>query len=420
MDPASGEITTPPDPHAKPETPAEATTEDTPATDVQAVDQPEGEDEYDEPAGIAPQDLSKEINDNPALKEFLDSNPEFKDKVFANARLAAKVNEFQEIFRTPAEARISATEHGKFSNLKTIMGELDGSPKSANDFIQAMLPESYLLNEDGTPQLDQNGKPRHDGSVYKFLKGAYQLRMDNLRNSYINRGDNDAAAAVDLLMERQGFTAPSTLQEDGSPELQQQREQIRQERAELDRMKAQDAQTKAAAFTQSLDEAAGDIFDAEIGKRLKIADGLSAPSKTVERIKDLLAETLDNKPTFRTERDSLLKRPQTDKVKGEYAAFTKRYMQQYLPQIIARVLREDGTTEIEAQNFRQSQQSARAEASRSEARGSGTTGPKAPAAPMDGAQLRNVVTQELRTQLGREPLQPEILRAIIERRQKAA
>jgi hypothetical protein len=422
MNPETGEIV-PPDPNkskadAAEQTQTEATTEEAPAAGSEGATDDGEVSSLDDASGIAPADFAKTLEEKPELKALLDADPELKNSLFANSRKAAKLDEFQQIFRSPEEAKFSAEQHGRFSNLKTIMGSLDGTPTTAAEFIEAMLPESYLLNEDGTPQLGKNGKPVHDGSVYKFLKGAYQLRMDNLMAKYQREGDEEAAAAVDILMERQGFKAPSTPNEEGlSAELKQQKEAIAAERAELDSRKKAEAAERTENFLNSVDMATGEAFEAEINKRLKVADGLSAPEATVEMIKQRLAEVINSNPVFTDQRDQLLRRPQTEAVKKELVALNKRFMHDHLGKILADVLASEGTTEIEAQQNRQLKQAARADASRSEARTASTGTSKAAPAPMDGAQLRNAVTTELQTKLGRRPSETEILTGVMLRRQ---
>jgi hypothetical protein len=226
------------------ETPAEQTAPEQPAAEQTA-----GEDdafEWEAPRTATPKELIEKLNAKPELKAALEADPEIRDLIFSNARVAAKNKAYSELFGSVDEARTVSDGHKTFANLRNLMGQVKpGDLSSTQPFINAMLEQGALRDEEGNPLRRQDGSLVTDGSVGRLMNNLAQLRLANSKPKRKRTGDNETLAALDTIMERAGFRAPSSVAEDEmSDSLKAQKAELDAERKQMDEARA--TQQKAA------------------------------------------------------------------------------------------------------------------------------------------------------------------------------
>ena len=166
-------------------TPEEIAAEEVAATEAAAAEETEKEapedelpnfDDFDlDPVALAPKELAGKIETDSALTAALDANPELKNELFANARLAAETAQFKEVFGSPAEAKVAAEGHAKFASISSRMLSIkDNDMATLAPVMTEMLEASALRGPEGQLQYDAKGQLVTDGSVGRF--SAQQLR----------------------------------------------------------------------------------------------------------------------------------------------------------------------------------------------------------------------------------------------------
>lgn len=401
------------------EAPDQGTTE-APDTDNQADGQTEeGDldqgDPYQLDTAIGARDLAARIADDPALEAALEANPELKNQLFANARRASRVDKYEEVFASPDEARVAAEQHGVFSNMRGLLADVNDL-QTTGQFIDAMIEQSYLLNEDGTPQINPTtGKPRTDGSVGRLFKHAFELRALNWHKEFEQQNDEQGMAAIDYLMERLGASSkPSTSSEDESlpADVRARAAAVEQREKALAEQTKQQQETRETEFWDSVASLRKQKFDAELDKYFKNATGLveaNRPQITTEIKQELLRKVEEN-ATFKTRYDRLKRQGLNETTKQSHVALAMEVMRDHLPKIVSKAFAKFGEAAISQQKQQDATQAARAAASRGD--GKTALGGARPAAPMDSKTLYNSITEQLRKSLGRDPEPFEVLTGI--------
>lgn len=402
------------------ETPAgESTVEQTAAEtpEAPAAEQTQASDddsfEWEAPQTATPKELLDKLNAKPELKAALDADPELRDLIFSNARVAAKNKGYSELFGSVDEARTVSEGHKTFANLRNLMGQVKpNDPQSTQSVINAMLEQGALRDEEGNVLRRQDGSLVTDGSVGKFLNNALQLRLNLIENEAQRTGDNETLAALDTIMERAGFRAPSSAAEDEmSDSLKAQKAQIDAERKQIDDQRAaaqKEAQTNHdngvfAKIDLSLDKAMTSIFDRATGLTPFVRNQVEL------KLRSGLKKAIAGNPAYQAELDVIERMPLGDKRADRHATLATRYVQDHLLTVARPILAEAGVTIQKQAAANKQTQAARAEVARSDVRGS--TAPAKPAAPQNPAAQRAQIRSELQQQFGREPLLEEIIAA---------
>ena len=396
--------------------------EEKPAQETADDDLPSFDDFEVDPAALAPKELAGKIESDAALTAALDANPELKNELFANARLAAETAQFKEVFGSPAEAKIAAEGHAKFAAISSKMLSIqDGDAASLAPVMTSMLEASALRGPDGQLQYDPKGQLITDGSVGRFLRNSFQQRMEMFASQFQAAGDDEGQAAVDILMERAGLRASSSAKEEEmSAEMRTQHESIKTERAALEREKSERKAEVAGAYTATVNTRIDAMMDAGISAVLSRATGLNDFSrKTVEgNIRTALAQEISRNPQFQTEMDRLDRMPYGPERQKAHMALATRYFQTGLAKVATAKLAEAGAALTAKQQMQADKSAARTEAARSEVRGALPAAKAAPAQ-TEREQFASVEA-DLRKTLGRSPTNLELMAERVRRNTQSA
>jgi hypothetical protein len=399
-----------------------AASETEPKTDEEDDDLPNFDDFELDPIALAPKELATEIETDPALTAALEANPELKNKIFANARLAAETAQFKEIFGSPAEAKVAAEGHAKFASIAGAMGSIkDGDTTSVRPVMQQMLEASALRGPDGQLQYDKDKNLITDGSVGKFLRSSFQQRIEMFAEKFAKDGDEDGQAAVDILMERAGLRAPSSASnEEMSEATRTELATLQAERAQLAQEKQERATETATTYNSTVNTKIDAMMDIGINSILSRATGLNDfTRKIVEKnIRVALQTQISKNPQFQTEMDRLEKMPYGKERQKEHMALATRYFQTGLAKVAQSALTEAGASLTAKQKAQADKSAARTEAARSETRGAVATTKSAPAL-SEHETLRQVET-DLRAKLGRSPSNLELMQENLLRKSRTA
>ena len=380
-------------------------------------------DDFDlDPVALAPKELAGKIETDPALTAALDANPELKNELFANARLAAETAQFKEVFGSPAEAKVAAEGHAKFASISSkMLGIKDGDAASIAPVMSEMLEASALRGPDGQLQYDAKGQLITDGSIGRFLRNSFHQRLDLFASQFVATGDDEGQAAVDILMERAGLRAPSSAKEEEmSAEVRTQYEALKAERAALDQEKTTRAAEVATAYHSTVNTRIDAMMDTGINAVLSRATGLNDFSrKTVEsNIRTALAQEISRNPQFQTEIDRLERMPYGPERQKAHMALATRYFQTGLAKVATAKLAEAGAALTARQQAQATKSAARTEAARSEVRGALPTAKAAPAQ-TEREQFASVES-DLKKSLGRSPTNLELMAERVRRNTQTA
>jgi hypothetical protein len=393
-------------PAAETQTPEQTAAETQPASDEDPF-------EWEAPKTATPKELLDKLNAKPELKAALEADPELRDLIFSNARVAAKTKGFSELFGSVDEARAVSEGHKSFANLRNLMGQVKpGDLQSTQPFINAMLEQGALRDDEGNLLRRQDGSLVTDGSVGRLFNNMVQLRLSQIENQAKQSGDNETLAALDTIMERAGYRTPSSVDEDEmSDGLKAQKAQLDAQQKQMDEQRAtqqKEAQTNHDNTTfgkidLSLDKAVGSILDR--------ATGLTPfTRKTAEHsLRVGLKKSIAANPAYQAELDVIERMPLGDKRAARHVALATRYVQDHLLTVARPIFAEAGITIQKQADADKQTSAARAEAARSEVRGS--SAPAKPTAPQNAAQQNAQIRAQLTQQLGRDPSLEELLAA---------
>lgn len=375
---------------------------------------------------IAPKDLATAINASPELKAAIDANPALKNQLFANARRSEKLTAIEQYVRSPEEAKVMQERTGTFNNLSDLMGSINrGDLSSVNNFLTALVGQTILRDESGQPIINpKTGKPQTDGSMFRMLTGAYELRHSNLRKAYENEGNDEAVAAIDLLNGLQGIGASPASRESEqglSPEQKAREDQISsRERALNEREQAGRAEAEKA-FTRSVGLGRAEKFDGELDTLIKASSGLGDFNREAVRssVMQGLKDFLKGDATYNAELKELEREPKTEVTRNKIVAVGLRYMRNNLGRIAAPIFAEAGAQAMTQQAEQTATHDARAKASRGEGAGAAVTSPTAPAK-LDGQALTSHVVAEFVAKNNRQPDMSEILAGVSRYRLQAS
>lgn len=373
-------------------------------------------DEWQPTPSIAAKDLAAQLSANPELAAALDASPELKNQIFANARRSERLAQYEEIVSSPEDVRTAVEQHTQFANLQTMLASVKDEG-SAAQFIQSMVQQSILRDENGEPIVDEKtGRPKNDGSVYRFLRNSQLLRYNALRQKLEANNDDEGLASLDNIMEREGFAATSTPSDDDLPEqFRSQRDEIQRQQQALDQQKAEAQRATAEAFTHTVKAGALANFDVALASLMGKADGLDPATRAdvQAKIETAVEEAVSRDEAFFTRKRSLEMRPQTDKVRSEMIALHSEAMKKALRKVGLPILADAGNRQLQTQQSTEATQAARAAAARSEVRGS--LSQAKPALPTDKAAQYAMAKGELVKQ-GKEPSMANIISWLMQNR----
>jgi hypothetical protein len=365
---------------------------------------------------LAPKDLASALDAKPELKAALDADPQLKSKIFANARRSEKLAQMEQYVRSPEEAKVLMETTGAFNNLSDLMGSVErGNLQSVGNFLTALIDQTILRDEAGSPLLDSKGRPRTDGSVFRLASGLYELRHANLRPMYEAEGNDEAVAAIDTLNRLQGLggsPASSDSEEDMSPQLRARADKVAAgEKALAERQQAIRADAEKS-FKRSVAMGRAEKFDGEVDSLLKASTGLGDFNRdaVATSIKGALKDFLKTDHAYQREVKALEAKPQTDTTRNKLVEVAVRYMRNNLGRLAAPILAEAGANAMTQQATQQANHDARAQASRGDGGTRATQGPTPPAN-LEGRALNEHIIADLVKSTGRQPSNAEIIAA---------
>lgn len=363
----------------------------------------------DEPAEFGPKALATALEADPAAAAALEANPDLKAAVFANARKAERAAKYDELLGSPDEAQVVVQGHTAFSGISNLLGEVkDLDIASTQAVVNAMLDQAVVRDEDGNPVKNPDGTGQTNGTVGRFLRNFFAMRMEVLAQQAAAKGDEEGQQAIDILMERAGLR-PSTAGNEGelSDELKAQKAEIEAGKADLDQRRRSQAEADQLASDTRVDSQVDSVLDRSLAGILDKSTGLDKFSrgKVENDIRKGLRAAIGASKAYRSERDNIEARPLGAKREKALVEMNTRYIQTYLPKVARTVLAEAGASVAAKAAQRQQTQAARAEAARSESRSS--LPPTKPAAATSATMQQ--VEADLTAKLGYRPSTQEIL-----------
>lgn len=154
-----------------------------------------------------PQALTKLINENAPLKEFLEANPRAKSHLYQLARRSGDLDAYQQMLPTLNRAKEAVESQRQLQDLDRLY--LQGTPQ---DFL-SRLWESQATTDPLSGQLVSSGVyERH----VRFLHG---LMLEALNQQAAESRDTKLQNAVDIVREALGTTRSSPVQGDALSDL---------------------------------------------------------------------------------------------------------------------------------------------------------------------------------------------------------
>lgn len=381
--------------------------------DVDKSDQEDSQQQEDSTA-IGPKELTDLLDGKPELKAILDADPALKGKLYQMGRFAAETNEFREIVGSPEEARVIAAAGGAYHGIGDRLSAIDMTAAEKGDystfdaFVDDLVAQTQLRDEEGNVLLDDKGQPRTDGTVGRMFKTFFLQRLDLLALQAKNNNDDEALAAIDTLMDRAKLRPSSRAnQEDWSEEQREQQRQLDERDAAVNNREAAQRESAKTAYLTAINSATNTETETAIGKILSAATGLDADNrKAAEReIRTALKEAI-GKSQYRNELRKLETLPYGPAREQKHRALASQYLNRYLGRVAPAIIERFGAVVQTKEEQRKQQQAASAEASRSEARGSMSA---APTTSSTDANSSRAIRDELKQTLGREPSTEEII-----------
>lgn len=378
------------------------------------------ENPYQPTEAIAAKDLSEKIKANPELKNALEKSPELRNQIFANARLAARVGDYEKIFLSPQEAQQAAEAHGTYSMLTGLLNQVDpAQPDTGEQFFRAMLEQTYLRDEEGNVIKNEQGNPRTSGKLGAFMKTKFGDRIANAmqrleaqKQQAEQRGDYDAAeeisqqmASVEVTATVMGLRAPVGAEEGEMPEeMKREKAALAEQRKQLDTERATQRAEAENRFEEEVAVSTGEAFDREIGLLLKGATGLDDHNRAtvLANIKTSLKDFMEKNRFYANDYDLLMQRDGgkfSPATRGKIAALNARYLQDALRTGVANKALTDAGVHLTWQQKRaEDSQAAREATARGETRTA--MGQASPGATPGTMQIRQSIIDDYKAKNG--------------------
>lgn len=380
--------------------------------------------EFESPLALAPKELAAKIDANPALKAAMDADPDLKSEIFANSRLAAETAAFKDVVATPEDARVAVAAHATFTDITSAMQSIvDGDLTTVQPVMAAMLEASAVRDADGNLQFHENGALKTNGMVGKFLRNSFEQKLTLMAADFTKAGDEDALAAIDILMERAGLRTPSSASESEEipAHVQAQLDAVKTEREALASEKKAAAAETATTYNTTVNTRIDTMMATGITSLLNRADGLTDFSrKTVEgNIRAALTAQVKGNRFFKGEMDAIASMPYgPDRQKKHMAVATKYFQQGLTSKAVLDCIAEAGAHLTTKQKAQADKSAARTEAARSEVRGAQTPAKVTPV--LNEREQFAAVEADLKKSLGRSPSTLEVMSENFKRKSQQA
>lgn len=375
----------------------------------------DGYDPYDTPfEPIAPKVLSDKINANPALKAALDADPELRDTLYAQSRLAAETAEFKQVFANANEAKVAAAGNTEFLNISELVASIQ-KPEDAQAFYAKLLELSAIHDEFGNPVM-HDGKPVADGTVGRMIHHTGALFLNHFEQVARETNNPELTAAVEI-MKAEAFGDKSQMsREDFTEEQRATSESLAARESALATQERAAKEEKTAAYEAKIVSGVDAVADSEIAKVLSRTDiDAARHGEIADKIREAAYNLILKNAQFRAEQDLLMRRLPGEQTTKDRIGLGKKWLNVALPIVSKQIIAAEGAKILQRQASRQASQTARQEASRSEAEGSLRT--QKPNSTTSGADVMEAATTTLKGKLGRNPSSGELFQEIIRMRQ---
>jgi hypothetical protein len=383
--------------------------------------------------GIATTELAAKLAADPELTAKLEAAG-IKDAVFANARLADKAMKYTEIFPGGLEdANFAKEQASTFGELDVIASDVK-DVDSVGAFYRALMPLSYVLDEDGKPIPHADGGFQTDGTINRIIGSTIRygitqfpadvfkevmaspqgkdLLVKQIQSLATGADDEELKAALEIVQERFGTRASAAKNEPQSgkeKELFDKEQSLKAEKEGLDRQRQTDSNQKAEDQERSV--------ATDISSRMeKLIDSTFANfaippfnQKTArEAIRTALYERLSNDPVFKAQANQLSRKQYSAKAHTERVGLAIRTAKSLLMTVARPILKDAGADVIRKQEAKLAKINTQTETTqRTEPRGSSSPAGGMPQ--MTGAQEVQQAKESLAKKGNTSPSTSELL-----------
>lgn len=375
----------------------------------------------DEAIASAPTDpkaLQAKLEAAPEVLAALEQHPELKNEIFANARIAAKVDKYEGIFSSPEEAQTAAGMSETLGGIRNLMidlkpNDMDGT----HGVIKGMLEAAALRDENGEVLRDANGNVKTDGTTGRFLANAFEFRLKILEAEAKAAGDEEALASIDTIMGRAKLRATSSPDQD---DLSERERTLQQENQRLHTERQQQVQETQKAHDKAVESRTDRMLENSISKFVSRSTGLNDFNRSIvdANIRSGLVKAIQGNQRYQDELNLILRRPVGLAREKAEVALAAKWLQDKLPKIAREELTRAGASITASQKEKAEKHDARVEATKGESRAA--IAPTKPNVTLSGAALQQQIVADFKAKNGREPSTQEYLAAKMNRSSAAA
>lgn len=371
----------------------------------------EGEEEegynFDEDGFTGAKDLATKLDGIENL------DPELRNELLANARIAESLAPYRELFGSPEEAKVVAQAANEYSQAQSVFQSItpENVQQGTSDFLNLLLQMSALKDENGQPRRRENGTYITDGTTTRLLNELFDRKFNtSIVKKIEDSGDAAAIAALDVVMERAGLRASTADNTNVDPTIAAERAKLEADRKQFNEQ--QDAGRKAAvkSYNDRLNGELNTLSSGAFDKLLKSATGLDGLTKTavITKLSKAVTSAIKADPSYQIEKRALQSQPMTEARLQKEKALANRWMNSSKFLRLAKpILSEAGITVSKKAAESKERQTARAEAARGDVGGSAPVA-KPSAANMTPQQAWNATAKALEQKLGRTPSDSEV------------
>jgi hypothetical protein len=348
---------------------------------------------------FSPRELNDRINANPVLKQALEADPELRNSMFRNARLAHDANSYRELFPDVESAKYAMENAASFRQIDEMFLN-STTPQGATQFLQHWAGMSMLRDEQGNPVV-QNGVPQLHPAFHGFLEHINSRQMDFIRQQAERTGDQELMDALDVVRER---TSASSQPQDHElpPYLRAAAQNLQRREQELNRQQLAQHKAAEAAFDLSVGKEAQSKIDSLINPVLEKAALSDFVRQTArEKIDTAILESLNKNRFFQARMAELARYPRSAESRQQRINLIMSHVQSLAGPVVRQVLKEASAPVMARQQERQQKIESQVARSRSEPRS--TAGPALAGRQRSPEQLFDQIRSQYVNEHGEEP-----------------
>lgn len=365
-------------------------------------------------AATDPQSLHAKLKAKPELMAMLNEDPELKDQIFANSRLAGEAAAFKELFNNPEQAKVAYREAETINTIRNGMiglkgGDIDGT----RGVIDRMLEAAALRDDNGEIMKDPTtGQILTDGTTGRFLKNAFQLRLEMLQDNATKAGNDDLLAALDSVMDAEGMRAPSSAEETEDNDLSERERNLVAENKRLNEQREALNRQSVDSYFADVDTRNDRLMDNAINQfvtRMTGIDEYKMPT-VLSNVHEALKQQIQNNPLYEADLNMIRRAPMSAVRAKKEVALNAKWLADKLPKIMREEVGRAKGSILSEQKARQDKQAAREKSAQGEVRAAMTPTSQAQQ-PTGGAEFQKQFYADYEKQHGRKPSIQEYLTA---------